>query len=362
MSTLTALERESAEQVRLDQRKRARRRARSGALTLEQVEEVQDDDAEFARECGIFLLSDLLRDETLLRPPEPILAHLAWAGRLTLLAAAEKSGKSTLAGHCAAAMITRQEFLGTVAAEGGVLWYALDEPVIDVVQRFKRYGVTPELAASKVVVCTQRPKIAEIEILLEEYGCKLVVIDSLSQFAQCKVKVFNDSEDWTPVFDELRVLAQKWGAAFVLLHHATKSNGGYRNSSAIGAGVDVIVEMGIDERDLTRRSLKCIGRIPVKRDLSIRYAEPWYNLDGGGELSLETRVLLVIQASTSGLSKRSVRSQVSGRAASIDAALDALERRGAIQKQGAGSAQVYTTTRQPELGELGHGQGHGTGQ
>jgi hypothetical protein len=51
-------------------------------------------------------LDELWDNDSIMRPPPPIVPRLAWSGRSTLLAAREKSGKSTLTGYIAAQVTT----------------------------------------------------------------------------------------------------------------------------------------------------------------------------------------------------------------------------------------------------------------
>ena len=75
-------------------------------------------------------LAEWLTDPGALEPPPMIIPYLALAGRVTLLAAKEKVGKSTFMGQCVAAFSQGAEFLGQPCGPGKVLWYALDEAVL----------------------------------------------------------------------------------------------------------------------------------------------------------------------------------------------------------------------------------------
>ncbi len=86
-------------------------------------------------------LEDLLAHPELLEPPPNVLPRLAWAGRVSLLASPEKTGKSlTLVGQAVAAKALGHDFLGEATEQGATLWLALDEPLNDVVRRLVRYG------------------------------------------------------------------------------------------------------------------------------------------------------------------------------------------------------------------------------
>jgi hypothetical protein len=67
-------------------------------------------------------LADILASPNALRPPEPVVPRIAWAGRVTLLAAREKLGKTTLAAAAAAAVSTGSPWLNERVTPGDVLW------------------------------------------------------------------------------------------------------------------------------------------------------------------------------------------------------------------------------------------------
>src|SRR6266851_2237255 len=67
-------------------------------------------------------LAQLLLDPEATKPPPVVVPGLAWKGRLTLVAAREGTGKSTLLSAVAAAVTTGGEFLGERCAKGMVLW------------------------------------------------------------------------------------------------------------------------------------------------------------------------------------------------------------------------------------------------
>lgn len=270
-------------------------------------------------------IQDLLRDPSLLEPPPVILPRLAWQGRLTMLAAPEKSGKSTLVGQGAAAMVNGQFFLDAVPPAGKVLWLCLDEPEGDLVRRLDSHGVK-----QGVCIYTERPSSAELTGIIRKDDFRLVVVDTVTEFAAGLVDDANDAGQWQPVLRALRGVFQETGAGGVLLHHTGRSTGTYRGSGQLGAGVDVIIEMGDDEREPTVRKCKFRGRVKGT-NFSLRYTEPHYNLESA-ELPLGMRVLLAVQAKPFS-SKNAIRAAVGGNHGAIDLELEGLERRGIIGDQ-----------------------------
>ena len=97
-------------------------------------------------------------------------------------------------------------------------------------------------------------------------------------------------------------------AAVVLAHHATKGeNGGYRDSTAIGAAVDLILELQRDG-DGPRRKVSALGRWAVA-GFTLELVGDGYRLVAVGELSLDARLLAFVQQHPA-CSKLDVRSSV----------------------------------------------------
>ena len=289
-------------------------------------------------------LADLIRDPDNLQPPTPIVPRLAWPERLTLLAAPEKSGKSTLVGQAVAAMVapTPVEFLDEIPARGPVLMLALDEPLRDTVRRLYGYG-----ARAGVFFLDTRPTVPDLEAIIVKRGIRLLVIDTLTELAAGAVNDLNAASQLQGILKPLRDVLQRTSAAGILLHHANKSTGRYRDSSQIGAGVDVIVEMSTPDpagRPTVRRC-KSRGRVRVE-DFALVYEDGYYHIDQG-ELPLEIRVYRVVEGNP-GISKRALRAKVIGRAGDIDKALNDLLAKRAIADEGDNRGARYYTSATPE--------------
>jgi hypothetical protein len=138
-------------------------------------------------------------------------------------------------------------------------------------------------------------------------------------------------------------LARDSGAAVLLLHHARKSDGQYRDSSAIGAGVDYILEMQPGDEDNVRK-ITGRGRRAVE-DCVIRLEGGRYVL-AAGEASLDARVLLFIEANP-GCSMRALRDAVVGKAEVIQSIVRTLISSGAVQDRGTGRGMKLHAVRFP---------------
>jgi len=181
------------------------------------------------------------------RDPQSVAPFFAWRGRTTLLASREKWGKSTLATALAVAVSRGEQFLGIQAVQGPVLYLALEEHCEDVTRRFTEFG--SEVKDPWRAVSRLSSPYEDYEKALQEFEGELggppalIIVDSLSVFASGLVTDASSASQWVPLMGVLTDSARVTGAAVVLLHHTTKRDNTYRDSTAIGAGVDAIIQM-----------------------------------------------------------------------------------------------------------------------
>jgi hypothetical protein len=278
--------------------------------------------------------------------------HLAWAGRVTLLAAPEKIGKSTVLGQAAAAMSTGADFLGEQTARAPVVWHRLDEPKSDLVRRLARFH-----ARHGIAICEQPGlTIDDLDALVSETRASLVVIDTLLEYVGPEVPNVFDPRQWLTPLAGFRRLAQARNTAVVLLHHTVRDGTRYADSRQIGAGVDQIITMGAKTEDPTVRSLDSRGRVLVER-LTLRYAADGYVRDTG-EMPLELRIYRAI-ADEPGIGKTKLRDRVGGKATLVDNGVNDLLRKSAIEDRGNLEKHAYHV-RGPINGP-GPGQSSGQG-
>lgn len=202
------------------------------------------------------------------QPPQVIVPRLAWRGRTTLLAAREKAGKSTLLGAAAAAVTQGTEWLGEETYCGPVLWVGVEEHQDDLVRRFKAWDADPE----KILFSTYLEGAEKMSLVTEAASLirpVLVVLDTLPTWCSGLVKNQNDAAMMAPVMALWQNLAQLFDTAVVLLHHGSKGTGDYRGSTAIGAGVDAVLEMTEDHAIPEIRHIRGKGRVAIK-NYSIR--------------------------------------------------------------------------------------------
>lgn len=274
-------------------------------------------------------LAEILDDPAALEPPTAVVPRMAWRGRVTLLAAREKAGKSTIAGAAAAAASSGAAWLGEPTVPGPVLLIALEEHISDVAARLSHWGADHESTYVVESLATAGEPLRAIRAAVEHVQPALVVVDTLAALVDHLTARPDpgSATAWTPIMAALTRTARESDAAMLLLHHARKSDGAYRDSTAIGAGVDAILEMMEDGQDADVRKIRVRARWRVG-DYSVRLIGDKYEL-ASGELSLDARVLLRIKAHP-GCSLRQLRDGISARAQEVSAAVERLLDRGAI--------------------------------
>ena len=209
-------------------------------LTEQQVDAIADRlDAQSESEKGarVWTLREIL--DKGLEKPEAVIPKMAWAGRTSLLAAEEKLGKSTLLTAAAAEVSRGGEFLGRSLEPGAVLWFA-EEHVGDVARRAADFGADPD----RVTLAQWRTDpVAEVVALAEKLEPRLLIVDTLADIARVVSPESGSASQWSRVVRPIVDVSRRVGCATVISHHARRVDGKYRDSSEIGAAVDVILEM-----------------------------------------------------------------------------------------------------------------------
>lgn len=247
-------------------------------------------------------LDELLDDDEIMRPPPPVVPRLAWSGRSTLLAAREKSGKSTLIGYIASQVTRGGTFLGEPCERGEVLIIGLEEFIGDAARRLRHF----EAIGSRVHLVDRlighadpngpsRPQ--EILAHIDAVKPALVIIDSLSAYSHGQVQDDNNATQMASVVQPLTDLAHRLSVALIIVHHARKSDGRARGSTAITAGTDVVVEFFCPDEnaDLTVRRMRTAGRVPVAPVYDVRFDGHTYQPASAGAAPLGARILAVVR-------------------------------------------------------------------
>lgn len=269
-----------------------------------------------------YRLDELLSNNEIMRPPPIVVPRIAWSGRLTLLAAREKSGKSTLIGYVTAQVSKGGRFLDAQCASGNVLLVGLEEFIGDASRRLRHFNAEP----TRVFLVDRlhgepntRP--AEIRNHIEAVEPKLVIIDSLSAYSSGVIQDENSATQMTAVLKPLADLAHESGIALVVLHHANKTSGRARGSTGIMANADVVCEFSpVDEdTDPTLRRMRTAGRVPTVPRWDFRFDGDTYVLADGIEAPLEQKIVGVV-AERPTLSLNDLCDAVGGRRAEVQTA------------------------------------------
>ena len=279
-----------------------------------------------------------------LKLPDPVVPQFVWPGRSTLLASREKAGKSTLAAQAAAAVARGGEFLDGIAAAGEVLWLAVEEHPGDVARRFATHEVTSEgVADIHILDRTEGDPLEDLESQAQAVRPALVVVDTLAAFARDANAESGNASAWLPIVQGLTDIARRTDAGLFLLHHARKSDGQYRDSTAIGAGVDVIAQM-FEERVPTERRIEVKGR--YSRETFVVNFEGGVYVPVGAGRTLPERIMAFLRAAPES-SKSQVADAVRGKRAEILRALDQLVDRAVVELRKDGQAKRYSLAGEP---------------
>ena len=210
--------------------------------------------AELQVATGAPLGTAAMLDPKLLEPPVVVVEKIAWSSMVTVLAGREGCGKST---------ITREIALRSPRGRRWLCDGPTDKPTgAGVVVWFRREEAPGHLGAhllnlsggDKVLFNLADCKDPSLEALVwcRQYRPTLVVrgsVDCLSAFVAGTLDS-GDAQGWTAAMRPLVKMSNDFGAAVLMLHHARKSDGEYRDSTAIGAAaVDVVIEVERPEDD-----------------------------------------------------------------------------------------------------------------
>lgn len=298
----------------------------------------EDANAQRRAELGLRTVREILTDPDALELPDPIVPKLVWPGRSTLFASREKTGKSTLATQAAAAVVRGGTFLDDSVAPGVVLWVVVEEHPNDVARRFALHGVAQDGAAD--IVVWDRID-GDPLVLLEEVAVlvspRLVVVDTLAAFAREREAESGAASQWLPIVQGLTDIARRTDAGLLLLHHARKSDGRYRDSTAIGGGVDVIATM-FEEKTPTERRIEIRGRYSCST-FTVNYEAGRYEMVGAGR-TLPERICAFLRAAPESTTNAVV-AAMPGRRDTILTTLAELVDRAVVAVRPEGQAKYY---------------------
>ena len=283
---------------------------------------------------GLRTARDILEDPEARTSPAPVAGRLAWEELVTLLAGREKTGKSTLL-RFAVARVTNGRRIWTheptAAGPRDVVYWAEERPE-DVARDLNRMGADLDRVYVRDMRLVARDRFSALRHDLDRTVPALLIIDTLATLTDRMDLDPGSSSDWSKVMNRVGALAQESEVAVVLTHHARKSDGEYRDSTAIGGGVDCLLQMRRDDQESKAvRKVSALSRSSIDaRDFKYELVEsgerPSLDLLDGS-LSLKERIQRFVQQNP-GCSQNEVRNDVQGRDTKILGALSSLSEDG----------------------------------
>ncbi len=193
------------------------------------------------------------------QPPAVVVPGLAWKGRITLVAATEGMGKSTLFAEAARAVTTGQPFLGKFpTVQGAVLWVVSEEAEDDVILR--AVALDPRHSGLAHLYLQDHPvqPLDDLEAEIANRAPRLVIIDTVHSWAGTLIEQASQSDSWRPVIETIQRAARRGPLqpAILMSAEATKKTGDYKDSASIGHGVDVVFSMRQKKSDPISRQVE----------------------------------------------------------------------------------------------------------
>jgi putative DNA primase/helicase len=296
-------------------------------------------------------LRAILTDAALMHKPQPLIRAVAWPGRVTLFAGSEKrAGKSTFLAAAVSRITRAKPFLDnpTCDAPGKVLWVSADEEhTADVASRLRMFGTHPGRVAVLYPHGTLADRLAEVEEHVASYAPKLVVIDTLSNFA--RVKDPFASTEWPEVILRLKRAARERNVAVILVHHTPKNAPEqYRDSSSIGATVDQIVTLAhLEGAPSTQRRLKTMGRLSGADEFHVVWRDRAFEVAENAAATAADKIRAILANSTRARSQRDIENTVGGDRNRVRRTLQQLVGRGELTwVRGPRGAHLYSLSQE----------------
>jgi len=297
------------------------------------------------------MLGDIMDRPGALNDVRAMIPRLAYPDRVTLFSARDKAGKSTFTSAGVAGLSMSGPFLGERCEIGKTVWIAAEEHEDDLAKRLSDQGAHRD----RIVIYGKldRP-LDDLDEIVADERPDSVVVDTLPTFVESLIEGSADT-GWSKIMSRFTRIARAHHCAVILPTHSNKNKPGYRDSTRIGAGVDVILEMTAPDEGSPIRNFTAKARFTRMPAFSVRLADNGLYELVSGELSLEARTYAAI-AGNPGISKNSVRKAVGGNASATDATVTRLRAIGRIENRGTDDHQKWYVV------DAGHTSGHTTEQ
>lgn len=185
-----------------------------------------------------------------------IVDELLSEGGFSVLVAAPKTGKTTLATLLSIRVADGKSFLGRETVQGTVLYFALEEIRQEAIRRYRKMGVRPGLPIHLHVGKAPENALESLENEIRATGAALCIVDTL--FKLIPGRGMNSYASTSTLLAQVSDIARRTGCHILATHHTTKapSKSGTASvarsimgSQAIFAGVDTLLVMARDEEN-----------------------------------------------------------------------------------------------------------------
>lgn len=206
---------------------------------------------------------------------EYIAYPVAATGSLSELDSAPKRGKTTLMLAMAACVVRGEGFLGYPTIKGPVV-YLTEQAAASFRAALERAGLLESddfhvLSWPKVSQCTWLDVMTAAVAKALEVGARLVIVDTLGQWASIKGDAENDAGSALAAVQPLQEAAANYNLAVVALRHERKAGGDVgesaRGSSAFAGSVDSIFRLRRPEGNQVKPNLRVLDALSRFSDI-----------------------------------------------------------------------------------------------
>ncbi|MEO8592311.1 MAG: AAA family ATPase [Candidatus Solibacter sp.] len=277
----------------------------------------------------------------------PLLEGLIWDG-LSMVVAKPKTGKSWLMLQCAICVAGGPGIEGVTAFDHGpVLYGAFEEPAARTMARLRQLAPAGDWANNLHFVYDLLPLMGggaeQLEALIEQLRPRMVVLDTLTAVIKGGGK--RESDVFRSQYAEVsrvRKIAERFGIAVVLIHHARKGTGDGAVESVAGTGG---VAAAVDTLWCLKRkpegeaTLEVIGREAEEKTFALKFDQNpfgWRVLgdDAAQLLNAERRQVLDLLREEGALSPAQIALELAKPRPAIRQLLKRMREDGQVRKQG----------------------------
>ena len=264
------------------------------------------------------------------------------AGGFSIMTAAPKVGKSTLARVCAVAVAQgRPDFLGREVKQGPVIYVALEEKRGEVARHFRAMGATESDPITTYIGYAPPDALERLAYDVEHIKPVLVIIDPL--FRLVRVENTSDYAEITKALEPLLVLARESGAHVLCTHHSRKGGGEQGEetlgSTAIYGSVDTLLSLKRTDAYRTIYSGQRYG-VDMPESVLAMDDDGWISLAGTRESADDAKlgndILAFIRSQTEAVDQKTIREECQCSKARMARVLRALLDQGQITQYGSG--------------------------